>query len=147
MDIGRMPNLLHECREADCKIMFIIGRPKDANVVCYSLDDSCLGIGIYWRLINGSKYSISLIEKSLALGVRPVTMGDGNWAKALGTVKKFYIVSFPQLHFAVNDRKAYRNKKQIEFIFCGPPSGGFFNIRPAQLFIRYTNGETEIIDT
>jgi|TARA_B110000208_G_scaffold92393_1_gene116245 hypothetical protein len=134
-----MPNLLKECREADCKIMFIIGRPKDANVVCYSLDDSCLGIGIYWRLINGSNYPISLIEKSLAIGVCAVTLKDGS--------KKCNLVSFPQLHFTVKLKKAYRNNKQIQFVFCGPPSGGFFNIRPAQLFIRYTNGETEIIDT
>jgi hypothetical protein len=134
-----MPNLLKECVEADSNVMFIIGRPKDANVVCYSSDESCLGIKVYWRLINGSNFPISFIEKSLAVGVHAVTMEDGN--------KKCNLVSFPQLHFTVNDRKAYRNKKQIQFVFCGPPSGGFFNIRPAQLFIRYTNGETEIIDT
>mgnify|MGYP006138011519 FL=1 len=139
ISIRHMPNLLKECVEADSNVMFIIGRPKDANVVCYSSDESCLGIKVYWRLINGSNFPISFIEKSLAVGVHAVTMEDGN--------KKCNIVSFPQLHFTVKLRKAYRNNKQIQFIFCGPPSGGFFNIRPAQLFIRYTNGETEIIDT
>ena len=139
ISIKHMPNLLKECFEADSNVMFIIGRPKDANVVCYSSDESCLGIKVYWRLINGSNFPISFIEKSLAVGVHAVTMEDGN--------KKCNLVSFPQLHFTVKLRKAYRNNKQIQFVFCGPPSGGFFNIRPAQLFIRYTNGETEIIDT
>jgi len=139
MDIDRMFNLLHECREADSNVMFIIGRPKDANVVCYSSDSSSLGIKVYWRLINGSKYPISFIEKSCAIGVFAVTLEDGS--------KKCNLVSFPQLHFTVKLRKAYRNKKQIQFVFCGPPHNGLFQIRPKQLFIRYTNGETEIIDT
>ena len=139
ISIKHLPNLVKECCEADSNVMFIIGRPKDANVVCYSSDDSSSGIKVYWRLINGSNFPISFIEKSLAVGVHAVTMEDGN--------KKCNLVSFPQLHFTVKLRKAYRNNKQIQFVFCGPPSGGFFNIRPAQLFIRYTNGETEIIDT
>jgi len=139
ISIKHMPNLLKECFEADSNVMFIIGRPKDANVVCYSSDDSSSGIKVYWRLVNGSKYPISFIEKSLAIGVHAVTMEDGN--------KKCNLVSFPQLHFTVNDRKAYRNKKQIQFVFCGPPPNGLFQIKPKQLFIQYTNGETEIIDT
>ena len=139
ISIKHMPNLLKECFEADSNVMFIIGRPKDANVVCYSSDESCLGIKVYWRLINGSNYPISFIEKSLAIGVHAVTLKDGS--------KKCNLVSFPQLHFTVKLRKAYRNKKQIEFVFCGPPHNGLFQIRPKQLFIRYTNGETEIIDT
>ena len=139
ISIKHMPNLLKECFEADSNVMFIIGRPKDANVVCYSSDDSSLGIKVYWRLVNGSKYPISFIEKSLAIGVHAVTLEDGS--------KKCNLVSFPQLHFTVKLRKAYRNKKQIQFVFCGPPPDGLFQIRPKQLFIRYTNGETEIIDT
>lgn len=138
ISIEHMPNFLHECHEADSTILFIIGRPKDANVVCYSLDESSLGIKVYWRLVNGSKYPISFIEKSLAIGVHAVTLEDGS--------KKYNIVSFPQLHFTVNDRKAYRKNKQIQFVFCGPPNG-FFQIRPKQLLIRYTNGDTETIDT
>ena len=114
LTIKNMPNILHECTEADKTLLFIIGRPKDINVVVYHKDDSVIGLNAYWRLQDGSRCPISFIERTLAIGIN----------RAANT-QMYFIVAFPTLKFTITNNKAYRNGKEILYVFLGKTSGYF----------------------
>ena len=135
LTIKNMPNILHECTEADKTLLFIIGRPKDINVVVYHKDDSVLGLNVYWRLQDGSRCPISLIERTLAIG-----------AIRAANTQLYFIVAFPKLKFSITNNKAYRNGKEILYVFLGR-ANGFFSVRPSSILIVYKKGESEYIKT
>jgi len=133
--IKNMNNILHECAEADKTLLFIIGRPKDINVVVYHKDDSVIGLNAYWRLQDGSQCPISFIERTLAIGIR----------RAANT-QLYFIVAFPTLTFTITNNKAYRNGKEILYVFLGK-TAGFFSVRPSSIQIQYKGGDLEHINT
>jgi len=127
--IENMPEILRLCRRDDPDVLFIVGRPKNGNVICYKLENET--IVPYWRLENGEKMETSYFEKL----VLAVEKSDG----------QFYIVGLPEIRFTLTASGVHHSDKTIAFVFLGEPKR-FFSPSPLYIIIKYTDGSTQKIN-
>tara|TARA_B100000780_G_C20778978_1_gene309323 strand:- start:122 stop:517 length:396 start_codon:yes stop_codon:yes gene_type:complete len=126
--IENMSDILVRCKRYDPGVLFVVGRPKDGNVVCYIREKGT--IVPYWRMQDGSRVEPSYFEKL----VLAVTKGDG----------QFNIISLPDIIFTLSAGAAHYSDKTIAFVFLGEPKR-FFNPSPSYIIIKYTDHSSEKI--
>jgi len=126
-DIENMPYILQRCKQYDSNVLFVVGRPKDYNVVCYGLENE--SITVYWRMQDGSRVEASYFEK-LVLAVEQ------------GECQSFNIVSLPHIVFTLVDRDVYYSERNVSFVFLGHPKH-FFSPVPSYIILKYTDNSFE----
>lgn len=126
-DIENMPDILRRCKQYDPNILFVVGRPKDSNVICFRLDNE--SITAYWRMEDGSRVEISYFEK-LVLAVERQSE------------QKFNIVSLPHIVFTLTGGDVYHSARNVSFVFLGRPKH-FFSPIPSYIILKYTDNSFE----
>lgn len=129
-DIENMPDILYRCKKYDPNILFVVGRPKDRNVVCYALENEI--ISPYWRMEDGSKVEVSYFEKLVLVVERH-------------SEQKFNIVSLPDIMFTLTGGDVYYSARNVSFAFLGRPKH-FFSLIPSHIILKYTDNSFEKID-
>jgi len=124
-----MPDILQRCKQYDPNVLFVVGRPKDSNVVCYSIENEI--IKPYWRMQDGSKVETSYFEK-LVLSVEQCAE------------QQFNIVSLPRIVFTLVGGDVYCSEKNISFAFLGCPKH-YFSLVPSYIILKYTDNSFEKI--
>ena len=127
--IENMPEILRLCLRDDPDVLFVVGRPKDGNVICYTVENET--IVPYWRLENGEKMETSYFEKL----VLAVEKNDG----------QFNIIGLPAIRFTLTASGVHHADKTIAFVFLGQPKR-FFSPSPSYIIIKYTNKSTQKIN-
>mgnify|MGYP006073587479 CR=1 FL=1 len=129
-DIENMPDILKRCKQYDPNVLFVVGRPKDCNVVCYVLENEI--IKPYWRMEDGSKVEASYFEKL----VLAVEQREG---------QSFNIVSLPHIVFTLTGGDVFYSEKNISFVFLGRPKH-FFSPVPSHIILKYTDNSFGKLD-
>ena len=127
--IENMPEIRRRCLRDDPDVLFMVGRPKNSNVICYRLENET--IIAYWRLENGEKMETSYFEK-LVLAVEK-------------SDDQFYIIGLPEIRFTLTASGVHHSDKTIAFVFLGEPKR-FFSPSPLYIIIKYTDGSTQQIN-
>ena len=128
-----MPTIVDTCRKIDPSILLVIGRKKDANVICYRMNNNI--VEPYWRMCDGSEVGASYLEKKFALTVQNKTVG--------GKVQ-FNLVGAPQILFSLNGLATVHNNKVVHYVFMGERRG-YFDQRPSYIIIQYLDKTSETI--
>jgi len=127
-----MPPLVKKCEQYDPELVLVIGRVKDANVICYRLTNSIMEP--YWRMHDGSEVAASFFEKKMALKVQSEEGDEG----------RFFLVGAPNILFVLNELNVFHDGLSVHYVFLGPKLG-FFDNSPSYITIQYTNKSTKTI--
>ena len=129
-----MATIVDTCRKIDPSILLVIGRRKDANVICYRINNNI--IEPYWRMADGSEVGASYLEKKFALNVQSKLTTCGK--------RQFFLVGAPHIPFSLDGLSTVHNNKVVHYVFMGERRG-YFDQTPSYIIIQYTDNTSEKI--